>query len=143
MSDVQTTEHHALNEAHKNHEEKVARLSEEHAKAIGMANSQIQNMHSAINVHEAEKGALGQSVNELLQANIRLRAATTLLDNQGKEGFALRDTKINELVKELTEKGVLITELQNKLDVANKVIAASTNLVPPATDKELHPHKHK
>jgi predicted RNase H-like nuclease (RuvC/YqgF family) len=128
------------------HEQQLAKLNEEHAKAINLANSQIQNMSSAISVHEAEKGALGQSVNELLQANIRLRAATTLLDNQGKEGFALRDNKINELVKELNEKNALIAELQTKLDVANKVIAANTNLVPPASEhapKELNPNKHK
>lgn len=128
------------------HEQQIAKLSEDHAKAINMANSQIQNMNSAIDVHEAEKGALSQSVNELLQANIRLKAATTLLDNQGKNGFALRDNKINELVKELNEKNALLADLQTKLDVANKVIAASTNLVPPVSEhapKELNPHKNK
>jgi septal ring factor EnvC (AmiA/AmiB activator) len=136
MSDAMTTAEHALADAHKQHEEKVKTLNESHAKAMDVANGQILNMNNAINIHEAEKTALSQSLNELLQANIRLRSATLLLDKQGKEGFALRDNKIGELTKE-------IADLTNKLDIANKVVAASTNLIPPGHEKPTDAPKHK
>jgi hypothetical protein len=155
MSDMLTPEQHAhvqkqLDEVHQQHAEKAAKAAAENAKALDVANGQIQNMHSANNVHEAEKSALGQSLNELLQANIRLRAATILLEKQGKEGFALRDGKITELTNEIKNRDAAIAALQNKLEVANKVIAASTNLVPAvdakpadAPVKDSHPAKHK
>ena len=75
-------------------------------------------------------------MNELLQANIRLRAATILLEKQSREGFSLRDGKIVELTNEIVNREATIIDLQKQLNVANKIVEVSTNLVPPAKEKK-------
>ena len=63
MSDMLTPEQHAhvqkqLDEVHQQHAEKAAKAAAENAKALDVANGQIQNMNSANNVHEAEKSCI-------------------------------------------------------------------------------------
>jgi len=102
-------------------------LKKEHVRAMEQkeiellyASNRVKDLLSAIEVLEAEKLALIQSLNELLQANIRLRSATILFDKQAQEG----NKRNEELNKELAS-------IKDKLDVAHKVIEASTNLVAP------------
>jgi wobble nucleotide-excising tRNase len=116
-------------------EEKALVVVEQHKKDIAQANQVIANMNSAIMVHEAEKAASQQATQEFLQANLKLRASVTLLNKQGEEGFGLRDKKIKELEQEIANRDARIKELENRIEISNKVIAASTNLIPPGMDK--------
>lgn len=127
MTEISDPIKHAVDAANKVHEEKSAKDKENHLKAMNTATHQITHLNNTIELHTAEKMALNQSVNEFLTANIKLRATGLLLDKQ----TASHVKKIEKLTKDIEDKDAVIKDLQTRLEVANKVIATTTNLVPP------------
>jgi hypothetical protein len=79
-------------------------LTEQHAKVSGALSNKIQQLESATHMHVAEKDALGQSVQELMQNNVRLRATCILLEKQLNATAAQKDEEIKQLSAQLNVK---------------------------------------
>lgn len=93
--------------------------------------AQLEQFQLANTYLQTEKAVFQQSLQEILNANITLRTGTSLYENQVQQLQAE-----NAAVKASLDKSQqAITDLMNKLEVANKVIEASTNLrAPDATN---------
>jgi hypothetical protein len=84
------------------------------------ANLQLQ---AGINALSTEKQVLNQTLGEIMTANIQLRTALMLMEGQAKM-----------VAESLAAKEKECADLTQKLEVANAVIAASTNLTAPDSE---------
>ena len=83
--------------------EQVEELKKQHSAALEAAKTQITAMHRQNMTHEADKAALAQSVNELLQANVALRSKAIQEGAIFQNNLAEKDAQIRDLTQRLAE----------------------------------------
>jgi hypothetical protein len=89
-----------MTEAAMTHEQ-VEELKKQHSAALEAAKVQLTHMHRQNLTHEADKTALAQSVNELLQANVNLRSKAIQDGAMFQNNMAEKDAQIRDLTQKL------------------------------------------
>lgn len=79
----------------------IEQMKLEQSNALSAAQAQIIKMHNTTMDNEADKQALVQSVNELLQANIALRSKMIVNERLAHNNRTERDAKLKDLTNRL------------------------------------------
>jgi parvulin-like peptidyl-prolyl isomerase len=90
------------------------------AKHINALTQENQNLRDVLQVADAEKLGARQMIDEIVSANVRLRAGTILLESQklqAQQAASLAQTQVQTMATEIANRDKLISDLKKQVEI--------------------------